>query len=135
MDEYRDVGAAGIFESEERGFSCVNADDPEVMRLYGSKILAFRRVAEETSFKIQDCLMYISSAGQKEVKVYPKDGSVCSGITDSQLIRADEIRIKGVHNLRMPWLLLPWLLQNVLMQLKLLKEFLGLEHRLEFARP
>ncbi|MDO9287318.1 MAG: UDP-N-acetylmuramoyl-L-alanine--D-glutamate ligase [Thermodesulfovibrionales bacterium] len=137
MDEYRDAKAQVFLNQKKEDFLVLNADDPEVMRLYDSR---FSPQASRRGDKIQDSGLpdvYFFSR-QKEVKgVYLKDGSVCSGITDSQLIRADEIRIKGVHNLENAMAASAMALLAkcpVDAIVKTLKEFPGLEHRLEFVR-
>ncbi|MEK6653094.1 MAG: UDP-N-acetylmuramoyl-L-alanine--D-glutamate ligase [Nitrospirota bacterium] len=137
MDEYRDAKAQVFLNQKKEDFLVLNADDPEVMRLYDSR---FSPQASRRGDKLQDSGLpdvYFFSR-QKEVKgVYLKDGSVCSGITDSQLIRADEIRIKGVHNLENAMAASAMALLAkcpVDAIVKTLKEFPGLEHRLEFVR-
>ncbi|PKL52343.1 MAG: UDP-N-acetylmuramoyl-L-alanine--D-glutamate ligase [Nitrospira bacterium HGW-Nitrospira-1] len=135
MDEYRNA-KANIYRNQQSGdFLVLNADDPETMRLYDSR------------FKIQDSRLpevYFFSREKEVNGIYYKDGIIYSNFINpqlstynSQLINADEIRIKGVHNLENAMaasamaLLAHCPLEAVIQGMK---EFEGLEHRLEPVR-
>ncbi|MEW6674579.1 MAG: UDP-N-acetylmuramoyl-L-alanine--D-glutamate ligase [Nitrospirota bacterium] len=134
LEEYRDAKAKIFENQQEDDFLVINADDPETMKVQSSK------------FKVQSekpKVFYFSR--KKEVKgIYFKDGRIYCNFPDSSLltphfplIKADEIKIKGVHNLENAMaasamaLLADCPLKAVIDSLR---EFPGLEHRLEFVR-
>ncbi|MDI6890492.1 MAG: UDP-N-acetylmuramoyl-L-alanine--D-glutamate ligase [Thermodesulfovibrionales bacterium] len=149
LEEYMDAKAR-IFENQrEDDFLVLNADDPVIMKVKSEKL----KVKSE-----RPRVLYFSR--KQEVNgVYFKDGGICcnlppmtgivpilpplagkSGTVPSAplpLIRADEIKIKGVHNLENAMaasamaLLADCPLDAVIDSLR---EFHGLEHRLEFVR-
>jgi UDP-N-acetylmuramoylalanine--D-glutamate ligase len=133
LKEYSDAKAK-IFENQRGGdFLVLNADDPETMKVKSEKI-------EGKSEKPRT--LYFSR--KKEVEgMYFRDGHIYCNLPDlslppgSPLIRADEIKIKGVHNLENAMaasamaLLAGCPVQPVIDSLR---EFGGLEHRLEFVR-
>jgi UDP-N-acetylmuramoylalanine--D-glutamate ligase len=134
LKEYNDTKAK-IFENQTgKDFLVLNADDPETMKVKSEKL----EVKSE-----KPTILYFSR--KKEVEgVYCRNGVVYCNIPDlplinpgSSLIRADEIKIKGVHNLENAMaasamaLLAGCPVQAVIDSLK---EFGGLEHRLEFVR-
>lgn len=134
MDEYRDAKARVFLNQQKEDFLVLNADDPETMKVESLKL----KVKSE-----RPKIFYFSR--KKPVEgVYFKDGIIYSNFINfqlstfnSQLIRADEIRIKGVHNLENAMaasamaLLAKCPPEAVI---NTLKEFPGLEHRLEFVR-
>ena len=126
---------ARIFENQkEDDFLVLNWDDPETIRVKSEKL----KVKSE-----KPRIFYFSR--KKEVEgVYLKDGIVycdlppiTGTVPTVPLIRADEIRIKGVHNLENAMaasamaLLAECPIEAVIDSLR---EFTGLEHRLEFVR-
>ena len=134
MDEYRDAKAQIFLNQKKEDFLVLNADDPEVMEVENLKI----KVKSE-----RPKIFYFSR--RKEIQgVYFKDDAVYSNIRDSKLsadsfklIRASDIRIKGVHNLENAMAASAMALLAkcpVDAIVKTMKEFPGLEHRLEFVR-
>jgi UDP-N-acetylmuramoylalanine--D-glutamate ligase len=130
LQEYSDAKAR-IFENQGDGdFLVLNWDDPETIKVAKEKL----DVKHE-----KPRIFYFSRQGEVD-GVYSKDGVVYCTIPDlctTSLIRADEIRIKGVHNLEnamaaSAMALLAGCSINVVRES--LKEFAGLEHRLEFVR-
>lgn len=134
MAEYRNAKAR-IFEKQDKNdLLLLNADDPETVKVESEKL----KVKSEGPR-----ILYLSR--QKEVEgVYCKDGKVYCNIPDLSFptshfpfINADEIRIKGVHNLENAMaasamaLLADCPLEAVI---ESLREFEGLEHRLELVR-
>jgi len=134
MKKYKDAKAQIFANQREGDFLVLNADDPETMRLYDSR------------FKIQDSRLpdvYFFSRKKEVNGIYFKDGVIHSNFNSSlftlhsQLLRADEINIKGVHNLENAMaasamaLLAGCPAEAVV---SALKEFEGLEHRLELVR-
>lgn len=135
MDEYSEAKAAIFRNQDKNDFLVLNADDHETMKLYDAGV------------RMQDagCPRVYFFSRQKEVEgVYFKDGFVCCSIASSELatrklklIHVDEIRIKGVHNLEnamasAAMALLAGCLPDAVTEA--LREFNGLEHRLEFVR-
>lgn len=134
MAEYSDAKAAIFRNQDKDDFLVLNADDPEIEKVTSEKL----RVKSG-----KPRISYFSR--RKRVNgVYLKEGSLYyhfPGLTpDSQpsaLIDADEIRIKGVHNLENA-------MASAAMALlagcppeavtTALREFPGLEHRLELVR-
>lgn len=134
MEDYRSAKSR-IFENQrEEDAIVLNFDDPETVRI-GAEKLKVKRVAPR--------VFYFSR--KHEVRgLYLKDGVVCCNIpelhpehTALPLIGSGEIKIKGVHNLENAMaasamaLLAGCPLTAVTASLK---EFSGLEHRLEFVR-
>ncbi|TAL23805.1 MAG: UDP-N-acetylmuramoyl-L-alanine--D-glutamate ligase [Nitrospirae bacterium] len=134
MDEYRAAKAQVFLNQQKEDFLVLNADDTEVMKVESLKL----KVKSE-----RPRIFYFSR--KKEVEgVYLKKGTVyCSfshlPLTPNPLplISASDIRIKGVHNLENAMaasamaLLAKCPVEAVV---KTMKEFPGLEHRLEFVR-
>jgi UDP-N-acetylmuramoylalanine--D-glutamate ligase len=133
LKEYSDTKAKIFGKQREEDFLVLNADDPETMRVASEKL-------KEKSVKPR--VFYFSRREEVE-GLYYKDGRIYCNLPDipftpgSSLITADEIRIKGVHNLENAMaasamaLLAGCPAQAVI---ESLKEFGGLEHRLEFVR-
>jgi len=134
MEKYKDAKAQ-IFVNQRKGdFLVLNADDIETMKVESEK-LKVKSERPET--------FYFSR--KKEVNgIYFKDGIVFANFTNSslltsnsKLIKADEINVKGVHNLENAMaasamaLLAGCPAEAVV---SALKDFEGLEHRLELVR-
>jgi UDP-N-acetylmuramoylalanine--D-glutamate ligase len=134
LEEYRNAKAR-ICENQGTGdFLVLNQDDPETMKVKNGK-LKVKSVSPE---------IYFFSRKEEVNGIYLKNGVIyCNfqhsalGIPHSALIKADEIKIKGVHNLENAMaasamaLLAGCPIEAVIDSLK---EFPGLEHRLEFVR-
>jgi len=132
--EYYDAKAR-IFENQkEDDFLLINADEPEIINLASEKL----KVRNE-----KPRIFYFSR--KKEVDgIYFKDGQIYCNFPDSSischhstLINADEIKIKGVHNLEnaMAASAMALLAGSSSEAVKdSLREFAGLEHRLELVR-
>ena len=133
LEEYSDAKAMIFGNQREDDFLVLNADDPETMKIKSEKLDA--KSERPTTF-------YFSR--KKEVEgMYLRDGRMYCNLPNLSttpgvsLIAADEIKIKGVHNLENAMaasamaLLAGCPLQTVIDSLK---EFGGLEHRLEFVR-
>jgi UDP-N-acetylmuramoylalanine--D-glutamate ligase len=139
MDRYHSLeeyGAAKarIFENQGEGdFLVLNRDDPETMRV------------EREKFKTEKAgqrIVYFSRREEVE-GIYLKDGRVSCNIpalgipSRSSLISAEDIRIKGVHNLENAMAASAMALLAgcpVEAVIDSLKQFPGLEHRLEPVR-
>jgi len=146
MNEYSDAKAKIFLNQQRDDFLVLNADDAETMKVEKEKV----KVKNE-----RPRVFYFSR--KKEVEgVYFKDGTVyCnlpimvgtvpilppsagkSGTVPFPLIRADDIKIKGVHNLEnamaaSAMALLAKCPADAVADA--LKDFQGLEHRLEFVR-
>lgn len=134
IKEYSDAKAR-IFENQnEDDFLVLNWDDPETIKVASEKL----KVKSE-----KPKIFYFSR--RKEVNgIYFKNGMVYCNLPDlpyascpMPLIRADEIKIKGVHNLENAMaasamaLLADCPIKAVIDSLR---EFPGLEHRLEFVK-
>ena len=134
IEEYSDAKAR-IFENQkEDDFLVLNWDDPETMEVASDEL----KVRSE-----KPKIFYFSR--RKEVNgIYFKNGMVYCNLPDlphapcpMPLIRADEIKIKGVHNLENAMaasamaLLADCPIKAVIDSLR---EFPGLEHRLEFVK-
>jgi UDP-N-acetylmuramoylalanine--D-glutamate ligase len=135
MDGYTDAKAR-IFENQGEGdFLILNHDDPETMNLY-SKQLVRQRVSMPG--------IYFFSRKEKVNGLYTRDGVVYCNFQNrgpdtqnGELIMAEEIRIKGVHNLENAMAASAMALLagcSVKAVQDSLREFPGLEHRLEFVR-
>ncbi len=140
LDRYQSLKEYGnakarMFENQKEGdFLVLNWDDPETIRVKSEKlkvksekprIFYFSRKKEVEGVNLKDGIIYCN--------LPPITGSVPT----VPLIRADEIRIKGVHNLENAMaasamaLLAECPFEAVIDSLR---EFPGLEHRLEFVR-
>ena len=132
MTEYRDAKAAIYLNQRSNDFLVLNADDPGVLDLYN---LHFRPGNPERP------KVYFFSRNREVEGVYYKDGKLHCNMPDiartAYLIDADEIRIKGVHNLENAMAASAMaLLANCSPEAvaESMKEFKGLEHRLELVR-
>jgi UDP-N-acetylmuramoylalanine--D-glutamate ligase len=140
LDRYRSIeeyGAAKarIFENQTANdFLVLNLDDPETMKVKSEKL----RIKSE-----KPKLFYFSRKQEVE-GIYSKNGIVYCNIQglpltpcSSPLIKVEEIKIKGVHNLENAMAASAMALLAgcpVEAVIDSLKEFAGLEHRLEFVR-
>lgn len=132
MKDYIDAKAKIFMNQTEEDYLVLNYDDDETRKLYYSEL---------KSIKPQ---VYFFSRKHDVKGMYIKDGYIYCNIPDitgeknpSILINADDIRIKGVHNLEnamaaSAMALLAGCPVNSIIDS--LKEFEGLEHRLEFVR-
>ncbi|MEW6108677.1 MAG: UDP-N-acetylmuramoyl-L-alanine--D-glutamate ligase [Nitrospirota bacterium] len=134
MEEYSDAKSRIFLNQRESDYLLLNADDPGTMKVQGSR------------FKVQGNkpkVLFFSR--NKDVHgVYYKDGKVYCNIPDPGdapcpmlLIDAEEIKIKGVHNLEnamaaSAMALLAGCPPEAVIDS--LREFGGLEHRLELVR-
>lgn len=131
LDEYSDAKARILENQKEEDFLLLNADDPETMKVSSEKLKG-----KGTQPKIY----YLSR--EKEVEgIYFKDGMIYCSLPLTPrplpLIDADEIKIKGVHNLEnaMAASAMAMLAGSSPEAVRdSLREFPGLEHRLEFVR-
>jgi UDP-N-acetylmuramoylalanine--D-glutamate ligase len=134
LEEYCDAKAR-IFENQMEGdFLLLNADDPETVKAMSEKL----KVKKE-----KPRIFYFSR--KREVEgIYSREGRVYCNFPElsiitrhSLLINAEEITIKGVHNLEnaMAASAMALLAGSPLDAVRdSLREFPGLEHRLEFVR-
>lgn len=133
MQGYRQAKARISLNQTDRDFLVLNADDPETMVMYEEMA--------ETCFcgRPERPKVYYFSRASEAVGVYLKDGLVYQNATDSDsaLINANDIRIKGVHNLEnaMAASLMALLAGCPVKAVRdVLMEFQGLEHRCELVR-
>jgi UDP-N-acetylmuramoylalanine--D-glutamate ligase len=138
LEEYRDAKARIVENQNEDDFLVLNADDPETIKVISDKlkvkskkptIFYFSRKKEVEGLYFKDGIIYCN--------LPPMTGTVPSCPRHSSLIHVDEIRIKGVHNLEnamaaSAMALLAGCPADAVGES--LKEFQGLEHRLEFVR-
>jgi UDP-N-acetylmuramoylalanine--D-glutamate ligase len=139
---------ARIFENQGEGdFLVLNADDPEVVKVLSEKLKP----------KSEKPRIFYFSRKREVEGIYSREGRVYCNFPDSSLlprrmnlsfhstgqahhsllINAEEIRIKGVHNLEnaMAASAMALLAGSPLDAVRdSLREFPGLEHRLEFVR-
>ena len=134
MEEYRDAKAAIFRNQHEPDILILNADDPETMRLYEAELRE----------RVRGPHVYFFSREREVEGLYEKDGMVIvnlphheQGAVNLELIRAAEIRIKGVHNLENAMAASAMALLAgcpVEAVRDSLRGFPGLEHRLELVR-
>jgi UDP-N-acetylmuramoylalanine--D-glutamate ligase len=134
MEEYRDAKAAIFQNQHEPDILILNADDPETMELYEARLREGDRGPH----------VYFFSRTNKVKGLYVKDGVIIVNLSDQnqkeailQLIDTQDIRIKGVHNLENAMAASAMALLAgcpVEVVRDSLKEFPGLEHRLELVR-
>lgn len=135
MRDYIDAKAK-IFENQTGDdYLVLNADDPLIMELYDvkkaemPKVFFFSREKEVEGIYLKGENIYSNLPDSKGVPPYAP--------TKKELIKADEIRIKGVHNIEnaMAASLVALLSGCPDKAVKdVLKRFSGLEHRLEFVK-
>ncbi len=128
MKDYIDAKAAIFSRQKKDDFLVLNADDEDVMNLYDSRLR--QRKDSPTVFFF---------SRNREVKgLYYRGGKVYCNISGHQeLIDAEDIMIKGMHNLEnamaaSAMAILSGCDLNAVRNA--LKSFGGLEHRLEFVR-
>jgi UDP-N-acetylmuramoylalanine--D-glutamate ligase len=134
MDEYGNAKAGIFLNQRETDALVLNADDPGTMKLYEE------RIKGETAGP----RVFFFSRKEEVRGVYARGGMVHVNMPDLEpsavnleLIHADEIRIKGVHNLEnamaaSAMALLAGCPAGAVIES--LREFPGLEHRLELVR-
>ncbi len=130
-----------IFENQTGDdYLVLNADDPLIMELYDAKkaempkVFFFSRKKEVEGVYLKQGIIYSNLPDSKGVP-HPK-GHRPYAPAKKELINADEIKIKGVHNIEnaMAASLVALLSGCPDKAVKdLLKKFSGLEHRLEFV--
>ena len=141
MSEYSYAKAQIFLNQQGTDFLVLNADDPETIKVESEKlkvksnkpkILYFSRKKEVQGVYLKDGIIY-SNFPNSELRTLPTGRQA----PNSVLIRADEVRIKGVHNLENAMAASAMaLLANCPLEavIESLREFEGLEHRLEFIR-
>jgi UDP-N-acetylmuramoylalanine--D-glutamate ligase len=131
MAEYRDAKARISRNQGGEDILVLNADDTECMELY------------HTEFEPRGTMgpwVFFFSRRSEINGVFLRDGMVCWDFRSSgagELIRAEEIGIKGVHNLENAMAAAALALLSGCQPLAVagaMREFEGLEHRLEFVR-
>ncbi|HBR21536.1 MAG TPA: UDP-N-acetylmuramoyl-L-alanine--D-glutamate ligase [Nitrospiraceae bacterium] len=133
MEKYKDAKARIFANQGEGDFLVLNADDPETVKVESEKL----------KVKSESPKIFYFSRKKAVEGVYFKDGVIYSNFNsslltlNSQLLRADEINIKGVHNLEnamaaSAMALLAGCQADAVVSA--LKDFEGLEHRLELVR-
>jgi UDP-N-acetylmuramoylalanine--D-glutamate ligase len=132
ISDYRDAKANIYLNQRSDDFLVLNADDPGTIELYD---LYFRSGEQD-----RPRVFFFSRKGKVE-GLYSRDGKIyCSipGIDcSSHLITVDEIQIKGVHNIENAMAAATMALLAGCppdAAAEAMKEFGGLEHRLEFVR-
>ena len=134
LDEYAEAKVRISENQHEEDFLFINADDPVTIKVINEKLEMNRKKPK---------LFYFSR--KKEVEgIYSRDGKIYCNFPDlsliprhSLLIDAEDIYIKGVHNLEnaMAASAMALLAGSSLDAVRdSLKTFPGLEHRLEFVR-
>ena len=134
MEEYRDAKAAIFKNQHEPDILILNADDPESMKLYEAGLRE----------RVRGPHVYFFSRTRDVEGLYEKDGIVVvnlpyheQGAVNLELIDLKDIRIKGVHNLENAMAASAMALLAgcpVEAVRESLREFPGLEHRLELVR-
>lgn len=135
IEAYREAKAAVFLNQDNNDFLVLNADDNETMQVYDSRPRAQGSGLPK---------VYFFSRQKEVLGIYSRDGVVYCNIPGLSfapcplpLINTDEIRLKGVHNLEnamaaAAMALLAGCGKEAVIEA--LKEFPGLEHRLEFVR-
>jgi len=147
IKEYSDA-KAGIFENQnEDDFLVLNWDDPETIKVASEKlkvksekpkIFYFSRRKEVEGLYLKDGRIYCNFPLMTgTVPILPPLAGKSGTVPSVPLINADEVKIKGVHNLENAMaasamaLLADCPIKAVIDSLR---EFPGLEHRLEFVK-
>ncbi len=135
IEEYISAKARICENQKATDFLVLNRDDPATMNLYDKKYRGRNNYLPS---------IYFFSRQEAIEGVYCKDGTVYHNFPDRQrdrspepLIHASEIKIRGIHNLENAMAASAMaLLANCSVEevRESLKEFPGLEHRLEFVR-
>ncbi|HXX57226.1 MAG TPA: UDP-N-acetylmuramoyl-L-alanine--D-glutamate ligase [Thermodesulfovibrionales bacterium] len=134
-DEYGEAKARIFLNQERDDFLVLNADDEETMRIY-------RETSDRKRPNIPEVYFF---SRKREVRGVYSDGEriICNlpegqrGALRAEFIGTEEVRIKGVHNLEnamaaSAMALLAGVQPGALVEV--LREFPGLEHRMEFVR-
>jgi len=134
MSEYSNAKAQIFLNQQGTDFLVLNADDPETIKVESEKLKVKSNKPK---------ILYFSRKMEVE-GVYFKDGIIYSNFPfsvpetrNSELITADRVKIKGVHNLENAMAASAMaLLANCPQEAVIdsLREFEGLEHRLELVR-
>lgn len=130
MGEYIDAKAAVFLKQGRDDFLVLNRDDELVMSLYESRL----------SSKGDSPSVFFFSRSREVKGLYYKGGKIFCNIPQlppQELINVEEIKIKGLHNLEnaMAAAALALLAGCSTEKVRnVLREFNGLEHRLEFVR-
>jgi len=133
MEAYREAKAGIFMNQQPSDFLVLNADDPETMKLYEARLKG----------KTDGPKVIFFSRKEEVEGMFLKDGYVMANFAELhapcpvQLAQAADIRIKGVHNLENAMAASAMaLLANCPVQAvrDSLREFPGLEHRLELVR-
>lgn len=130
MAEYADAKAAVFRNQDEEDFLVLNADDPETIKVVSERLKARAKTPE----------VFYFSRKKKVEGAYYRDGVVyfnIPGVPSTFNLQPSTFKIKGVHNLENA-------MASAAMALlagcrpeaveEALREFPGLEHRLEFVR-
>lgn len=135
IEEYKEAKARIFMKAGRDDYIVLNADDPETMLVYSEKsrdrgsefpsVFFFSRKKKVRGIYMQEGIIYsdLSAAG--------------SGNTASRLMSADAVRIKGDHNLENAMAAAAMALLAGCSPEAVtgaLREFPGLEHRMEFVR-
>ena len=134
MDDYINAKAR-IFENQTSGdYLILNADDPVIMKMANEKLKMRNRELPRIAYF--SCRKEVEGVYFKGGKIYCNFNNSGSQTLNSELIGVDEIRIRGVHNLENAMAAsLVAIISGCSYEAvkKALKDFPGLEHRLEFA--
>ena len=126
LDRYRDLTEYG--EAKARVFMNQQKDDVLVLNFDDPEVKAFAQQAKATVVPFSRLLRYNPGA-------CVQDGHLL--FNNQRIIKTDEIRIKGVHNLENALAAAALSLTagaDIASVAAVLKEYPGLEHRLEFVR-
>ena len=147
FEEYSNAKAR-IFENQkEDDFLVLNWDDPATMKVKSEKvkvkskkprIVYFSRKEEVEGLYFKDGMIYCNFPPMMgTAPILPPLAGKSKTVPSVPLIRADEIKIKGVHNLENAMAASAMaLIANCPLETVIdsLREFPGLEHRLEFVK-
>lgn len=135
LEEYTEAKAHIFLNQDENDFLVLNADDPETMKLYNSRLNVQNSKAP---------VVYFFSRQKKVKGVYWREGQIYCNFPHLSftsyplsLISSDEVKIKGVHNLENAMASSAMALLtgcNPEAVRVSLREFPGLEHRMELVR-
>lgn len=135
LEEYAEAKARVFMNQDKNDFLVLNADDDTVMKVYQEKAGMRGSRFPKT---------YFFSRNKKVEGVYWSDGSLFCNLPDMswkagdrELMRAEEIGVKGVHNLENAMAASAMALLagcSAEAVAEALRDFAGLEHRMEFVR-
>ncbi|MCL5022997.1 MAG: UDP-N-acetylmuramoyl-L-alanine--D-glutamate ligase [Nitrospirae bacterium] len=134
MREYAEAKAAIFRNQDENDFLVLNADDPETTATYANFKTGRARFPRTFSFSRKE---ETQGVFLKEGRLYFHFPGLLHTPCKGEVIGAEEIRIRGVHNLEnamasAAMALLAGCSPDAVAEV--LREFPGLEHRLEFVR-